>query len=205
MAGHQVAIFSDKPKERHDAVFKIIVEYLLGASDEGLSWAPNEDKDLEVLADDYFFGRTQLPLKICHQHDLERVFSSNALDIQSHRNKNSKKIALSTAETECIGLSTDLSKTMPIVYLLREISPVMDAPTCDKIIKCTVFKGNNNDIELAKAPKIIPRTKHVNVKLCHFRSCMKKGEIIIEKCDTAEQEAGFLAKPLALQLFCWLR
>ena len=31
-------------------------------------------------------------------------------------------------------------------------------------VKCKVFKDNNGVIELAKAPKICPRTKHIALK-----------------------------------------
>ena len=82
---------------------------------------------------------------------------------------------------------------------------LMDVPSCDKIMKCTVFEDNNGAIELAKAPMMRPRTKHIAMKYHNFRSCVQKGETIIEKVDAAEQEADFLTKPLVLQLFCYLR
>ena len=89
--------------------------------------------------------------------------------------------------------------------LLNEISAMMGIPNCSKKIKCTVFEDNNGTIELAKALKMRPRTKHIAIKYHHFRSYVQKGDIIIEKVDTAEQEADFLTKLLVLQLFCYLR
>ena len=78
-------------------------------------------------------------------------------------------------------------------------------PTCDKTIKCTAFEDDNGTIELAKAPKMRPRTKYAAIKHHHFRSCAQKREIIIEKVDTAEEETDFRTKPIVLQLFCCLR
>ena len=68
-----------------------------------------------------------------------------------------------------------------------------------------MFEDNNGAIELAKAPKMRPRTKHADIKYHHFRSRVQKAEVIIEKVDAAEKEADFLTKPLVLQLFCYLR
>ena len=93
---------------------------------------------------------------------------------------------MSTIEVECIALFTALRETTPIVHFLKEIGDVMDVPSCDKIIKCTVFEDNNGAIELAKAPNMRPMTKHIAIKHYHFRSCVQKGEIIIEKVEVAE-------------------
>ena len=91
------------------------------------------------------------------------------------------------------------------MHFLKEIGDVMEIPHCDKIIKCTAFEDNNGTIELAKAPKMRLRTKHIAIKHYHFRSCIQKGGMIIEKVGTAEQEADFLTKPIVLQLLFYLR
>ena len=36
-------------------------------------------------------------------------------------------------------------------------------------VKCKVFEDNNGAIELSKAPKIRPRTKHIALKYHQFR------------------------------------
>ena len=94
---------------------------------------------------------------------------------------------------------------MPIVRLLKKIGAVMDVPSCDKIIKYTVFEDDNGATELTKVLKMRPRTKHIAIKYHHFGRCVQKREIIIEKVDTAGLEAEFLIKPLVLQLFSYLR
>ena len=81
---------------------------------------------------------------------------------------------------------------MPTMHFLTEIGAVMDIPSCDGIIKCTVFEDNNGSIELAKAPNMRPRTKHAASNHHHFRSHAQEGEIFIEKVDALEQEVDFL-------------
>ena len=72
------------------------------------------------------------------------------------------------------------------MLLLKEINAVMDVPTCNKTIKCDVFKDKNGAIEIAKATKIRPRDKHAATKHQHFRSHVQQGEFIIEKFDIEE-------------------
>ena len=53
-------------------------------------------------------------------------------------------------------------------------------------VKCKVFEDNNGAIELAKAPKIRPRTKRIALKYHHFREHFRKGLIKINPIDTLE-------------------
>ena len=69
----------------------------------------------------------------------------------------------------------------------------------------TEFEDNNGALELATAPKIRPRTKHIAVKYHHFRSHVQNGSIKIKAIDTTQQQADLLTKPLPLQAFVYLR
>ena len=71
-------------------------------------------------------------------------------------------------------------------------------------IRCKVYEDNAGAIELAKNSKYRPRTKHLNIKLHHFRSWVGK-EIEIEKIDGTEQPADILTKPVINPLFAKLR
>ena len=82
---------------------------------------------------------------------------------------------------------------------------VVDVKDCDKLMMCVVFEDNNGAIELAKTPKMRPRTKHLEIKHHHFRSFLAKGDMNTLKVDMVEQEADFLTKPLPEQLFIYLR
>ena len=125
--------------------------------------------------------------------------------LDAWKSKLQTEIALSTTEAEHIALSKSLRETIPIVHFLREVSAVTDIADCSKTMKCTVFEDNNGALELAKTPKMRPRTKHIAIKHHHFRSFVEKGDMKTQKVDTTEQEADFLTKPLVLQLFSYLR
>jgi hypothetical protein len=58
-----------------------------------------------------------------------------------------------------------------------------------------VFKDNSGALEMANVHKWRPRTKHLNVKLHHFRDYVTKKEISINPIDTSMQLADYLTSP----------
>ena len=73
------------------------------------------------------------------------------------------------------------------------------------IVKCKVFEDNNGVIELAKAPNIRPRTKHIPLKYHHFRKHVQKVLIKINPIDTIEQVADIFTKALPFPILNYLR
>jgi hypothetical protein len=64
-------------------------------------------------------------------------------------------------------------------------------------VYCKVFEDNSGALELARLPKLRPRTKHINVFYHHFCEHVRKGLIKIFPIDTKEQIADALTKALA--------
>ena len=76
------------------------------------------------------------------------------------------EIALSTVEAEYIALSQSLREVICMMQMAeemkaREIPLFGDAQTT---IMCNAFEDNTGALELAKVPKMRPRTKHINIK-----------------------------------------
>jgi hypothetical protein len=59
-----------------------------------------------------------------------------------------------------------------------------------------VFEDNSGALEMAKIHKYRARTKHLNVRLHHFRDYVERGEISIHPINTDDQPADFLTKAL---------
>ena len=68
-------------------------------------------------------------------------------------------------------------------------------------IHCTIFEDNSGALELARLPKIHPKTKHINQAYHHFHEHVERKEILIEATPTERQIADILNKPLAEPLF----
>ena len=72
-------------------------------------------------------------------------------------------------------------------------------------LHCRVFEDNSGALELAKVPKMRPRTKHINIIYHHFRSFVRDGKISIWPINTNEQPADILTKPLPVAKFSKFR
>jgi hypothetical protein len=72
--------------------------------------------------------------------------------------------------------------------------------------KCIArFRRYSGALEIAKIHKYRPRTKHLNVKLHHFRDYVTRGEITINPIDTKDQLADYLTKPVNVHILRKLR
>ena len=116
------------------------------------------------------------------------------------------EIALSSTESEYIGLSYTLRETIPLMEPLKEMKAKgLDVLDHRPKVHCKVFEDNSGALEIATIHKWRPRTKHMATKLHHFRSYVDRKEISIYPIDTKEQPADILTKPLAVELFIKFR
>jgi hypothetical protein len=66
---------------------------------------------------------------------------------------------------------------------------------------CKAFEKNSRALELEKAPKMRPGTKHIKLVFHHFRDYLCRGLILIHPAGTLEQLAEIFTKPLSYALF----
>ena len=110
--------------------------------------------------------------------------------------------ALSTTEAEYIALSTSLREVIPLMGMLKEAHEHgLQVDYLPLKVHCTVFEENSGALELARLPKIRPRTKHINQSFHHFREYVERQEVMIQATPTEEQLADILTKPLVEATF----
>ena len=81
------------------------------------------------------------------------------------------EVALSTTESEYISLSQATRTLLFLIQLFKEIKAQgFDFVFPTSKVYATCFEDNSGCLELAKAPKLRPHTKHIAVKYHHFRS-----------------------------------
>ena len=68
-------------------------------------------------------------------------------------------------------------------------------------IHCKAFEDNSGALEIAKLPKLRPRTKHMNVQLHHFRQHVSEKRLSLVATSTENQLADAMTKPLGIELF----
>ena len=115
-------------------------------------------------------------------------------------------IALSTTEAEYIALSSALREVIYVMNLLQELQDNglivnKNTPT----ITCKTFEDNMSCMKIATEHKTRPRTKHLSVRLHHFRSYVVKKLITIQHVSTKDQVADIFTKPLPRDQFIKLR
>ena len=69
----------------------------------------------------------------------------------------------------------------------------------------TVYCDNSSAIKLAKNPVMHGRSKHIDVRFHFLRELTKDGTVQLVYCNTQEQVADVMTKPLKLDVFVKLR
>ena len=205
---HQCARFTEAPKERHANAIRWLARYLKGTKDKGFIMRPDTAKGLEVYVDADFSGNW------CKEDslDIDTARSRHGYIIKYlncpivWKSQLQGEVALSSSESEYTGLSYALREAIPIMNLLNELK---NNGFVDEVAKpriyCEVFEDNTGALEMAQIHKYRPRTKHLNVKLHHFRKYVNDGSIRLRKIGTEDQQADYLTKPLNYDAFARLR
>ncbi len=95
-------------------------------------------------------------------------------------------------------MSQALRVVIPVMNLLQEMRGQNFKVICiQPYVYCKVFEDSAGALELARLPKLCPRTKHINVCYHHFCKHVQKGLIKIFPIDTKDQIADALMKALA--------
>jgi hypothetical protein len=88
------------------------------------------------------------------------------------------------------------------MFLVQEICKKDFPVICTKpYVYCKVFEDNSGALELARLPKLRPRTKHINVCYHHFRKYVRNGLNKIFPVGTENQIADALTKALSQNIF----
>ncbi|KAL7479730.1 hypothetical protein ACHAW6_008691 [Cyclotella cf. meneghiniana] len=205
-ATHMVAKYSSNPKQEHGQAIIYIARYLIKTRDLGLHFKPDSSKGFYCYADADFSGEwnkefAELDPSTAKSRSGWFILYANCPVIWC--SKLQSQVALSTTEAEYIALSQALRDVIPIMALLHEMRERQFHVICEAPrIYCKAFEDNSGALELARLPKLRPRTKHINVCYHHFREHVRKGLIKIYPIETENQVADVLTKPLPQNSFC---
>jgi hypothetical protein len=214
MAVQQCARFCNNPQRDHEEAVKRICRYLLKTKDEGLILRPDKSRGLECYVDADWAGSwndrsSHDPLSSHSRTGFVVLYAGCPIIWGS---KMQQLIALSTTEAEYIALSTALRDVIHVIHLLEELqSHQFNIHHPTPKITCRTFEDNKSCIEIATNHKTRARTKHLSVRLHHFRSHVVNKTITIEHVSTKNQIADMFTKPLPRdqfenlrnRLMCW--
>jgi hypothetical protein len=204
-AVHQCARFAADPKESHAAALKRIGRYLAGTKDKGLILNPC-NHSFECYVDADFVGNWD---RVNADVDPSTAKSRTGYVIMFGgcpmvwASKLQREVALSTTEAEYNALSESLREVIQLMQLLDESKVRLRWTTTEQppLVHCKVFEDNSGALEMGKLPKMRPRTKHICVRMHHFREHVRKGLISLHKIPTRYQLADIATKPQPVALF----
>ena len=205
---HQCARFSIDPKKEHGDAIRWVGRYLLGTKDKGTIIRPDPAKDMEVFVDADFAGNWDPGESLDRDTARSRhgyIITYKGCPI-TWKSQLQGEITLSSTESEYTGLSYALREAIPIMQLLDEMKEAgFPVGSTTPKVHCKVFEDNSGALEMAKVHKHRARTKHINVKLHHFRDYVSRGLISIHPIDTLDQCADYLTKPVNVTILKKLR
>jgi hypothetical protein len=107
-----------------------------------------------------------------------------------------------STESEYVSLTAALREVLPLIAILEEMKAngVISKTYIPKVF-CKLFEDNSGALEMARTPKMRPRTKHINVKYNHFRSAVARKLVELFPIDTLDQLGDLWTKPLNEELF----
>ena len=220
-AVHQCARFCANPKHSHEQAVKNIIRYIIGTCKchslekgcstgcQGIIYKPDKSQGVVVFVDASFAAEWDWDPN--SPEEPASMLSRTGFVISVYgcpilwQSKLQTEIALSTTEAEYIALSQSMREVTPILQLLNELKQHLPPPPGNPKVACTVFEDNHSCIEIAKSPRMRPRTKHIALKYHHFREKVLPGMVNILPVDTNNQIADIFTKALDEKQFRYLR
>ena len=206
-AVHQAARFSHDPKKEHGEAVKRIGRYIKGTTDEGIHLKAGSKLTMDAYADASFAGlwnveNAEDPISVKSRTGYVITLAGCPLTWKS---KLQSLIAVSTMEAEYIALSHCMRELIPLRRLLKEVGKVFNVSEGDLVMHSVVFEDNTGALQLAKVPKMTPRSKHIALRYHYFRKEVVDGNIKIEHISTKLQKADIFTKGLGDVKFRELR
>ncbi|KAG6613799.1 Integrase catalytic core protein [Phytophthora cinnamomi] len=182
-----VSRFMENPQVEHWIAVKRIFRYLQGTKSHGIRFSPGKDIDFQGYSDADWAG------------DLSDRKSTSGYLFQvaggpiSWGSKKQSSVSLSTSEAEYIALSLAIQEGKWVHKLLCEILVAAGGVTPE----LKFFEDNQSCIKMTKNPVNHGRAKHIDIKYHHIRDEVKRGEVIVEYCETTTMLADIMTKGLA--------
>jgi hypothetical protein len=196
--------FAHAPKRIHGEAIRRIVRYLRHTQGNGLTYtATSEVIEFDCYVDCDFqslFGYEDSDDPNSARSRTGYVFTLGGNPVHT-ASKLHTSIALSSTESEYVGISTALREFIPMRTTAGMICKAFKVETGQfNQMKSTIWEDNNGALKNAQAKRITPRTRHINCIYHWFWTFITGDEdhskgIVLKKIDTKLQLADICTKP----------
>lgn len=184
--------YMEIPTELHLQLAKRVFRYLQGTMEYGIFYKMGGNDALIAYTDSDYAGDLD-----DRKSTSGYVFllSSGAISWSS---KKQPIVSLSTTEAEFIAAATCACQA---IWLKRVLS-TLDHTQQETI---TIYCDSSSAIKLSKNPVMHGRSKHIDVRFHFLRELTQAGTVKLVHCNTLEQIADVMTKPLKMNDFLKLR
>jgi hypothetical protein len=188
-----ISRFMSSPTMSHWLTAKRILRYLKGTTDFGILYKKGESRlSLMAFTDSDYAG------------DLDDRRSTSGFVFMmgsgavSWSSKKQTVVALSTTEAEYIAAALCACQC---VWLRRVTEKLGIEEKSGTVIMC----DNSSTIQLSKNPVFHGKSKHIDVKFHFLRDLVNEGIVELSYCNSQNQIADIMTKPIKLEQFEKLR
>ncbi|CAN0489253.1 unnamed protein product, partial [Laminaria digitata] len=179
-----VARHSHNSTARHRKAVIMIIEYLLGTKNVGLTFERGSGLNLSVFTDANYAEKAD------DRRSVTGVAVSLGNSVVSWGSSTQNIVTLSTTKAEYVALGDGVKEALFAKSVLSFVVPSLS----EKFFE--VFVDNKGAIALANDPLSSARTKHIDVRFHFIRELVRSKTISVEYVPTKEQRADILTKPL---------
>lgn len=182
--------FNARHSNEHWQAVKRIFRYLRGTIEYRLQYTKGGSGKVHAFCDSDFASEPD-KRRSCSAHVIKKA--NAAITWHSHRQE---IVALSSTEAEYISLSDCVKQVLWHRKLINELE--------NDQYKITIYMDNESSIKLSKTDAYSARSKHIDVRYHHTRHQIEMQTIAVQYCNTAENTADALTKPVTKEktLFC---
>lgn len=187
-----ISRFMSCPTESHWLAAKRILRYLKGTTELGIFYKKNGCTNLVAYTDSDFAG------------DLDDRRSTSGFAFLlgsgavSWSSKKQPIVTLSTTEAEYIAAAFCACQC---IWLRRVLEKLGHKEENSTLIQC----DNNSTIQLSKNSVFHGRSKHIDIRFHFLRDLTRDKIVELSYCNSQEQVADIMTKPLKLEQFLKLR
>jgi hypothetical protein len=187
-----VSRYMERPTEMHLQAVKRILRYLRGTTEFGIIYRKGDEGQLRAYADSDYAG------DVDDRKSTSGFVFMLGTGAVSWSSKKQPVVTLSTTEAEFIAAASCACQGVWLRRILGNIG-------LEQVTSTVIYCDNNSAIKLSKNPVLHGRSKHIDVRFHFLRDLTRDGVVELVYCNTQEQIADIMTKPLKLEAFLKLR